>query len=225
MSFIQTRDSKLKFLIGLKHEIEHQMTSRIDEHISAKLQACCLNYNDALKNISNKDIAHYQPISIQFFSFGEKQIDSLKDKEDIPKNIIDFIASYETSLDNEEMSSPHYSYKVFYMRDNANREGQADHAVRFISEESAEGKDIHDVIIKNRQYIKLTQSQAVEEISNYGLSLTKYDHQKLWQKRWRNADIRNAQAKEFGELVVNNQWLWYKEKWIPEVIKELSTVS
>ena len=37
--------NNLKFLIGIRHEIEHQKTNRIDEYISAKLQACSLNYN------------------------------------------------------------------------------------------------------------------------------------------------------------------------------------
>ena len=37
--------NNLRFLIGLRHEIEHQMTSRIDDLLSARFQACCLNYN------------------------------------------------------------------------------------------------------------------------------------------------------------------------------------
>ena len=37
--------NNLKFIIGLRHEIEHQMTTRIDDYLSARFQACCLNYN------------------------------------------------------------------------------------------------------------------------------------------------------------------------------------
>lgn len=40
----------LKFLIGLRHEIEHQMTQNIDDTISAKIQACSINYNYYLKD-------------------------------------------------------------------------------------------------------------------------------------------------------------------------------
>jgi hypothetical protein len=43
--------ANLRFLIGIRHEIEHQMTRRIDDTISAKLQACCLNFNRALKEL------------------------------------------------------------------------------------------------------------------------------------------------------------------------------
>ncbi len=36
--------ANLKFLIGLRHEIEHQMTTRLDDYLSARFQACCLNW-------------------------------------------------------------------------------------------------------------------------------------------------------------------------------------
>ena len=37
--------TNLKFLIGVRHEIEHQMTDKVDEFLSAKLQACALNFD------------------------------------------------------------------------------------------------------------------------------------------------------------------------------------
>lgn len=43
--------NNLRFLIGLRHEIEHQMTTRIDDMLSARFQACCLNYNDYRKKL------------------------------------------------------------------------------------------------------------------------------------------------------------------------------
>src|SRR5579872_7116984 len=33
--------SNLHFLIGLRNEVEHQMTTRIDDLLSARFQACC----------------------------------------------------------------------------------------------------------------------------------------------------------------------------------------
>src|SRR3989442_956592 len=34
--------NNLRFLSGIRHEIEHQMTTQIDASFSAKFQACCL---------------------------------------------------------------------------------------------------------------------------------------------------------------------------------------
>lgn len=38
--------NNLQFLIGLRHEIEYQMTTRIDDMVSARFQACALNYKE-----------------------------------------------------------------------------------------------------------------------------------------------------------------------------------
>lgn len=216
--------SNLRFLIGLRHEIEHQMTNRIDDFISGKLQACCLNYNDAMKKLFNLSISQYQPLSIQFFSFGEEQIESLKHKPNVPKNIIDFVAAYEGSLDKDEKHSPQYSYRVIYMRDNVNHEGQADRAIRFIPEGSEEGQKIHSVLIKNKQYTKLTQSNVVAKMRAAGFrQFSPNAHQLLWQSKWPTAKERNSKAKKYGELVVNNQWLWYEETWLPLVEEHCRT--
>src|SRR3982751_2622111 len=48
--------NNLRFLIGLRHEIEHQMTSRIDDLLSARFQACCLNYNEYLKKFFGNEL-------------------------------------------------------------------------------------------------------------------------------------------------------------------------
>ena len=37
--------TNLRFLIGVRHVIEHQMTDKIDEFLSAKLQACAINFD------------------------------------------------------------------------------------------------------------------------------------------------------------------------------------
>ena len=47
--------NNLRFLIGLRHEIEHQMTTRIDDVLSARFQACCLNYNEYIKKLFGDD--------------------------------------------------------------------------------------------------------------------------------------------------------------------------
>ena len=60
----------LKFLIGLRHEIEHQMTTRIDDLLSARYQACCINYHDAAASMFGQEygIAKHLAVSLQFSS-------------------------------------------------------------------------------------------------------------------------------------------------------------
>ena len=79
----------LRFLIGLRHEIEHQMTNKIDDLLSARFQASCLNYNKYLKELFwNKYwIEKYLSFSLQFTWLSEDQIDVLADAEWLPENI------------------------------------------------------------------------------------------------------------------------------------------
>lgn len=60
--------NNLRFLIGIRHEIEHQKTDRIDEYIGAKLQACALNYNRELVKMFGKkhSIRDNLSLAIQF---------------------------------------------------------------------------------------------------------------------------------------------------------------
>lgn len=211
----------LKFLLGLRHEIEHQMTKSIDEHISGKFQANCINYNQALKKLFerySKDFEKSIPISLQLFSFGESQINSIKNKPDLPKNLIEFITNFEGKI--STLENPLYSYRVIYLRDNASRESTSDVAYRFLSEGSTEGKKIHNILIKNKKLKKLMAKEVVKIIQKTGFpKFTNYSHQSFWKTRWKSVDARNksSDAEQFGEMVTDSQWMWYEETWIPEV--------
>ena len=209
----------LKFLIEIRHEIEHQMTSKIDNFISAKFQACCINYNNSIKKLFGSDTGLDKtiPIALQLFSFGENQINQMKDVSDLPKNLIDFVADFENEL--EEKNDPRYSYRVIYLRDNANHKNQADIAYKFIDENSAEGKEIQNVLVKEKRYIKLMEREVVEEVRRKGYpNFKNYDHQLFWKTKWKDVTKRNNEAKKYGELVMKNIWLWYKETWLQEVL-------
>ena len=43
--------NNLRFLIGLRHEIEHQMTTSLDNYLSGRYQACALNFNQHIKRL------------------------------------------------------------------------------------------------------------------------------------------------------------------------------
>ncbi len=56
--------SNLRFLIGLRHEIEHQMTTKIDDYLSARFQSCCLNFNHYIKKLFGDKYAIDKHLSI-----------------------------------------------------------------------------------------------------------------------------------------------------------------
>lgn len=216
-----TKDN-LKFLIGIRHEIEHQMTNKIDDYISGKFQACCINYNESIKKHFGKShaIDKTVPIALQLFSFGEIQITQLKDIDGIPKNLIDFVSDYENGLDSK--NDPKYSYRVIYIRDNVNHEGQADVAYRFVDEKSADGKEIHSVLVKKVNRSKLPERDIVKAVKDAGYPrFTTTAHKDFWKSQWLDAKARNigAAKKNYGELIMGNIWLWYEDTWLPEVME------
>ena len=109
--------SNLKFLIGLRHEIEHQITTRIDDYLSARFQACCLNYNKYIKELFDPKLGidKYLSFSLQFSSINEEQANQLREFSDLPKNIASYISCYDADIPNNEYNDIRYSYRVLYV--------------------------------------------------------------------------------------------------------------
>lgn len=83
----------LRFLIGLRHEIEHQMTSKIDDTLSAKLQACCINFNETIVRLIDPKYAidKHLSFSLQFSSLSEPHVEQLERSDGLPKHIESYI--------------------------------------------------------------------------------------------------------------------------------------
>ena len=128
----------LRFLIGIRHEIEHQMTNKIDEHLSAKLQACAINYNHYLRKLfgDKYSMDRELALTIQFAPISPEQEEALLDNDKLTGNVKNFIATFEKDLSSEQMINNHYAYRVVYVPVNVNRKGQADRVIEFIKPDS-----------------------------------------------------------------------------------------
>jgi hypothetical protein len=79
--------NNLRFLIGLRHEIEHQMTRSLDAFLSGRYQACALNYNEYVKKLFGKRLGIDQQLaySIQFMELTEEQVAGPKPEASISR--------------------------------------------------------------------------------------------------------------------------------------------
>jgi len=207
-----TKDN-LKFLIGLRHEIEHQMTSRIDDYLSARFQACCLNFNHYIKDFFGPEmgIDKHLSFSLQFSSISEPQAKQLQLYSDLPNNISSYITNFDEAVTEEEFNDPRYSYRVLYVPKTVNKKGQADKVIEFLPANSpiAEGLNREYVLIKDREKPKYLAGDVVKILREKGYrKFTMHQHTLLWK----NEDARNP-AKGFGAWVANKSWYWY-ESWI-----------
>jgi len=209
--------SNLKFLIGLRHEIEHQMTTKIDDYLSARFQACCLNYNTYIKELFEEKLGidKHLSFSLQFSSIDEEHVNQLKEFKDLPKNIATYINGFDENIPEEEYNDMRYSYRVLYVPKSVNHKGQADKVIEFLPANSPEAEKLNReyVIIKEREKPKYLPSRILEIMHNKGfVKFRMHQHTQLWKEK--DAKDRN---KGFGTQVAKS-WYWYKN-WVDEVEK------
>jgi len=201
--------NNLRFLVGLRHEIEHQMTNRLDEHLSARFQACCLNYNELIKRLFGSEfgIDKHLSFSLQFSAINTDQWEALHDAEGLPPNIRAFINAFDSALTEAEFNDPRFAYRVLFVPKTANRKGQADKVIEFIKADSELAKDVnkHYAVVKETEKAKYLPKQVVEKMQASGYPrFTMHSHTQLWKEQ-----AAKHPSKGLGVLVVKT-WYWYQ---------------
>lgn len=210
--------NNLRFLIGLRHEIEHQMTTRIDDILSARFQACALNYNAYIKKLFGTDngIEKHLSFSLQFSTISTEQKDLLEEYPELPANIQSYVKDFDAELSDDEFSNPHFAYRILFVPKTANRKGQADRVIEFVKSDSDLAKGINKeyAVIKETEKKKFLPKQIVDLMKDQGYpGFSIYYHIQLWQ----SLDAKNS-AKGYGTLVAGKAWHWY-ERWVDVVRK------
>ncbi len=207
--------NNLRFLIGLRHEIEHQMTSRIDDLLSARFQACALNYNKYIKILFGEalSIERHLSFSLQFSSISTEQKEMLEEQKDLPANIQGYIQTFDGSLTDEEFSSSGYAYRILFVPKTVNKRGQADRVIEFVKADSELASKINKdyVVLRDVEKKKYLPTEIVNLMQRNGYTKFSIHHHTAF---WQNKKAKEPQ-KRFGVLVAKT-WYWY-ENWLSEV--------
>ena len=207
--------SNLKFLIGIRHEIEHQMTDQIDELISAKLQACAINFDYFIVELFgdkyglNKDLS----LVIQFSPLTVEQQKDLRDNPFILSNVRNFIVDFENKLSDDILTSSKYAYRVLFTPINAKRKGQADQVIEFIDSKSPLANEVEKTyaVMKETEKPKYRPGEIVKIMKEEGydwFSISK--HTDLWKAK----DAKNT--KHGYGTSISGTWYWY-DSWVAVV--------
>lgn len=207
--------ANLRFLIGVRHEIEHQMTSKIDEYLSAKLQACAINFDYYITKLfgSKYALSDELALAIQFSPLSPNQRDMLTNNDHITTNVLNFISEYESNLSEASLQNSRYAYRVLFVPVNAKRPGQADQVIEFVNSNStlAEGIEKSYTVLKETEKKKYRPKEIVDEMKNQGYgTFSIHKHTELWKEK----DAKNPKH-SFG-VEISGQWYWY-ESWLKEV--------
>ncbi len=194
------------------------MTTRIDDVLSARFQACCLNYNEYVKNLFGVDngIEKHLSFSLQFSTISTEQKGLLEEHPGLPANIQGYITNFDAELSDEEFSNPRYAYRILFIPKTVNRKGQADRVIEFVKSDSplAEAVNKDYVVIKETEKKKYLPKQVVDLMKEEGYkSFSLYYHAQLWK----SLDAK-SRTKNYGTLVAGKIWHWY-EGWVDVVRK------
>ncbi|HEX8193513.1 MAG TPA: DUF3644 domain-containing protein [Allosphingosinicella sp.] len=208
--------NNLSYLLELRHEIEHRSTNRqLDDALSAKLQACCINFNDALVEWFGSRFALDRRLSLalQFRSLDPEQTAQLR-RANLPQNISTVMDAFEAQLTPEQYADPRYAYRVALVPRSANRASSADHVVEFVRGDTEAAEEINRVLLREVERRKYRPGEVVMAMRAEGYrAFNMHQHTQLW----RRLDGKNP-AHAFGTLVAGT-WYWY-EAWLRRVREE-----
>lgn len=210
--------NNLRFLIGLRHEIEHQMTRSLDNYLSGRYQACALNYNDYVKKLFGRryGLDSHLTYSIQFVELTAEQVGGPTPAAQVPERLRAYIAAFDAALDHEAYNSPRYSYRLLFKKKLVNKPGQADRVVEFIDPNSDLAKSIDKEywVKKEVERTKYLPSRVAEEVRKAGFRNFRVQPEHV--NMWKAEDAKNP-AKGYG-VQVEGAWYWY-ESWIKRCIE------
>lgn len=208
--------NNLRFLIGLRHEIEHRGTRGLDQALSARYQACALNFNHYIvklfgaRHALDQQLAH----SIQFMRF--KPSTAKSKGPSVPKGVQAYISEFDGALTHDEYNSERYAYRLLFKKKLVNRPGQADEVVEFIDPSSDLAKRIDKEywVKKEVERPKFRPTDVVQAVRAAGFPRFNVysSHVDMWQRE----DAKNP-AKGYG-VEVQGAWYWY-QSWVDRCIE------
>lgn len=205
----------LEFLLDLRHEIEHRSTNRIDDIVSAKLQACCINFNDMIKQHFGVQYALERrlPIALQFVTFSADQRSVLKRASGLPANVESLIDAFEHELTEQEYRDPAYRYQVAFVPIVKNRASSADVAIQFVKADSQDARDINQVLLKEVDKKRYTAGEVVKAMKDYGFpKFNQHNHTQLWKA----LDGKNPERGFGRKGDYKKTWVWF-DNWVERV--------
>lgn len=199
--------ANIKYLLGLRHEIEHRGGSNIDTAVSAKIQACALNFNDVLRRIFGQRCGLDQDLSlaIQFAKLDPVQRALLAGARRLPPAIESYNLAFESDLPKEVLQSDAYAFRVAIVPHRVHTAGEADAVVRIVDPASAEGKE-GLVILDNTKTLKFKPKHIVTQMKREGF---RKFNMHAFITFWKKGNLKRPEAK-LGAYVAG-QWVWDEE--------------
>ena len=203
----------LRFLIGLRNEIEHHRSAGTDERFSGRYLACCLNYERYICGLFGE---RYSLGTAAAFTLQFRDLKSATAPTEtitpLPSNIAKYVQEFDAELSAEEIASPHFRCRFLFTPLVTSKKAQADAVIEFVSADSDLGVEINEkyqqVVLKEVERPKYLPGRVVALMQEEGfVRFTMHNHTQLWK-------ILNGKnpGKGYG-VAIANTWYWY-ERWV-----------
>jgi hypothetical protein len=201
----------LSFLIGLRDEITHHMSPALDQFVSARYQACCLNYNRYIKQLfGNKyGIDQYLGYSLQLTRISHEQLSAPADA-DLPASVRSYIARFDSELTADELNSERFAFRLLFVPKLVGKPGQADEVIEFLRPDSdiAQAVNRDYVAFKEVERPKFLPKAIVQAMHEEGYPrFNMHHHTALWKSLDAKADGRGL------GVAIAGAWYWY-QPWV-----------
>lgn len=217
--------SNLKAIKAIRDEVEHRLFGRSDGNWLAIFQACCLNFDKTIVDWHGERVSLQNDLSVAL-QFGKMAIDQASQIQayDIPANIAALDASLTEGKSEAELNDIEYQFKVVYTLDSASKSKAH---IQFVSPESQEGKDIHNVLQKYRVADEMyphKPSDVVKEVVKANKIFTMTDHTRAWKKHkvrpGNGAKKPDRTDKEFCIYHAAHRDYTYNQAWVDKLIAD-----
>ena len=211
----------LKFLIGLRHEIEHHQSAGADERFSGRYFACCLNYERYICDLFGEQYSLGAAVAftLQFRDFTNPTLPE-EVVAPLPSNVAKYLQEFDAELSDEDLKSQYFRRRFLFVPMVTSKKAQADEVIEFVRFDSDLAKAINEkyqqVLLKEVEKPKHLPGEIVKLMKEEGYTrFNMHHHTQLWKKM----DGRNP-GKGYGVWVAGT-WYWYGQ-WVDEVRKHCS---
>lgn len=206
--------ANLKHIVKIRDEVEHTFFVGGDEYFGPLFQASCINFEKHMTEWfgAHLSLAKELSLALQFARLQKDQLVELE-KSNLPPTIKAITDEIQGS---EFADSNAFQLKVYYSTEVSSKTAADIHKLVTYGD----GAVGMAVAIKKVDYARLTQAQIVSKVSTAGYKkFSDREHQKLWMQKWKTAAERHSKAKQYGELLLKSQWMWFEQTWLPVVLK------
>lgn len=218
----------LRTLKILRDDVEHKLLGRADTRWLGLFQACCLNFDKAICELfgSRLTLSHDLSFAIQFTKMNLEQLATLN-RYEIPAHIDAIDARLTEGMTEAQIADLEYQFRVVYTLDAVTKSRAH---FQFVLPESAEGKDIRNVLVQHKLADHLYPHKPGEVVSQVyqktGKAFTSHNQTQAWRKfevRPRKGAAQPDNTKRaYCVYHAAHKDYTYSDQWIELLIAEVS---